>query len=48
MLMTLTGEILVGQFTGVHGRLKDLQWAQIVYSSGDVYTGDFAMGKRWA
>ena len=46
MLMTLTGEILVGQFTGVHGRLKDLQWAQIKYSSGDVYTGMILHGKK--
>ena len=46
MLMTNYGEILFGQFTGENGKLKDLNWGQIKYSNGDVYSGNLLKGKK--
>jgi hypothetical protein len=46
MYRTVNGEILVGTFTGERGNLKDLQWAQIKYPNGDIYSGILYKGKK--
>jgi len=46
MYKTPSGEILIGTFTGEHGNLKDLQWAQVKYPNGDVYSGVLLKGKK--
>jgi len=48
MTKTPAGEILLGQFTGERGSLKDMTHCQIKYLSGDVYSGLTYRGKKQA
>jgi hypothetical protein len=40
------GEIIVGTFTGERGTIKDMTWAQIKYSNGDIYSGIILKSKK--